>query len=128
MAKKSKAKEVIMLFLISLAIILIFAAIDYLTHSLKAEYSVPPRYFPNKILYGTIIGFIALLIFRKQKPLTKSLIFSAAISIILQARYYFEGYPKSFVFLFLGIHFAILLATSFACFKIMEKNKIKLLS
>ena len=124
--KKLGVKEILLTLGIAIAIVLTFSFFDYLVHSLNIEYSVPPRYFPHKILYGTIIGFVTLLIFRKQKPLTKSLIFSAAISILLQIRYYLEGYPKDFVFLFLGIHFVILLAISFGLFKFLEKKKIKL--
>jgi hypothetical protein len=123
--KKLRIREVLLTLAVAIVIVLTFSFFDYLAHSLNIEYSVPPRYFPHKILYGSIIGFIALLIFRKKKPLIKSLIFSAAISILLQIRYYLEGYPKNFVFLFLGIHFVILLATSFCLFKFLEKKKIK---
>jgi len=123
--KKLGIREVLLTLGIAIAIVLTFSFFDYLIHSLSEEYSVPPRYFPHKILYGTIIGFVALLVTRKQKILTRSLIFSAATSIILQIRYYLEGYPKDFVFLFLGIHFVILLTISFCSFKFLEKKKIK---
>lgn len=109
-------------FLIILMIILIFTLIDYFFHLLSAEYSVPSYYFRNKIIFGTIIGFITYLLIRKQKPLAKSLIFSAVISILLQTRYYLEGYPKDFVFLFLGIHFAILWLVSSIIFKYLLKE------
>lgn len=123
-----KIKEACLTFLIVLATILIFTFIDYLAHLLSSEYSVPTRYFTNKIIYGTIIGFLTLIIFKKQKPLLKSIIFSAAVSVILQIRYYIEGYPKDFVFLFLGIHFIILIGISITLFKMLQKKKIKYLT
>ena len=100
---------------------MIFAFIDYLFHQLSNEYDVPGYYYKNKIIYGTIIGFLAYLLTRKQKLLTKALVFSAGVSILLQIRYYLEGYPLDFVLLFLGIHFVILLAVSWRVFKSAEK-------
>lgn len=105
-------------FFIVLGIILIFALVDYFFHQLSEEYSVPPYYFPNKIMYGTIIGFITYWLFIPMKnPWLKSLIFSAIIAILLQIRYFLEGYPLDFVVLFLFIHFAILWLVSWVTFK-----------
>lgn len=121
MSKKFGVKEVVLLFLLSLGVVLIFALFDYFVHSLSESYSVPSRYFSNKIIYGTLIGFIALLVLRKQNTLVRSLVFSGVVSVLLQIRYFLEGYSKSFVFLFLGVHFLILLVVSFAFFKLLEK-------
>ena len=114
-------KKIIYSFITASVIILIFAFIDYLFHQLSNEYDVPGYYYKNKIIYGTIIGFLAYFLTRKQKLLTKTLVFSAGVSIILQIRYYLEGYPLDFVLLFLGIHFVILLAVSWRVFKSTEK-------
>ena len=121
-------KKLFLLFIMVLGIILIFALFDFFAHTLNVEYSVPPRYFPNKIIYGTLIGFVTLLIFKKQKPLVRSLFFSGVISVLLQIRYYLEGYPKDFVFLFLGIHFIILFILSFSLFTFLSYKRITILT
>lgn len=102
-------------------VILIFTAIDFLTHLLSESFAVPEYYFRNKIIYALLWGFLIYLFIEKMKPLKKSLIFSAAISIILQLRYFLEGYPKWFVFLFLALHFIMLEAASYTAFKISDK-------
>lgn len=117
-------KNLVIALLIILVIILIFTFIDFLIHLLKEEYSVPSYYFRNKIIFGTIWGFVVYLFARKLKPIAKSLIFSLAISVVLQIRYYLEGYPKDFVFIFLGIHFVILFVVSYLTFKLIEKFKL----
>jgi hypothetical protein len=109
---RGNIRNAILTFLTALVIILVFAFLDYLAHSTSDEYAVPPRYFPNKIIYGTLIGFVTLLITRKLKTTAKSFIFSTTVAILLQTRYYLEGYPKDFVFLFLAIHFIILYTVS----------------
>ena len=114
-------KKIFITFIVVLGIILIFTLGDYFIHILDEEYSVPSRYFTNKVIYGTIIGFITFLFVKKKKLLTKSLVFSAVVSILLQVRYFLEGYPKDFVFLFLAIHFAILLPISLIIFKLFEE-------
>lgn len=119
--KKINLKKYALIFFTVLGIILIFALIDYFFHRLSKEYDVPSYYFKNKIIVGTLIGFVAYLFFAKQKIWIKSLAFSATISILLQIRYYFEGYPLDFVLLFFGIHFAILIAVSCLAFKLLKK-------
>ena len=118
---KPKVKVTFKSFLIVLGIILLFTAIDFFTHSLSKEYAVPGYYYMNKIIFGAIIGFVAYIFVRNKKPLPKSLIFSAAVAVLLQARYFLEGYPLSFVIEFLFIHFAILLAISYPVFKLLKK-------
>jgi len=78
-------------------------------------------YFRNKIIFGTIIGFIAYFIANKQKLFVKSLIFSVTVSVLLQTRYFLEGYSLDFVLLFLLIHFIILLPVSLIFFNIFNK-------
>lgn len=121
--KKEKLswKKVIWIFLSVLGIILLFTLIDFFVHQLSPKYDVPSYYFRNKIIFGTLLGFFSYLVVRKQKLLVKVLVFSAIISVLLQIRYYLEGYPRDFVFLFLGIHFVILLGVSWLVFKLAEK-------
>jgi hypothetical protein len=111
-----------MIFLVVFSIILIFTFIDFLAHKInEAEYGVPGYYFRNKIIFGTLIGLGLYYFIRKLRVFKKALIFSIIISILLQTRYYLEGYSKEFVFLFLGIHFVILLFASYFIF-LLEKR------
>lgn len=122
---KINYKELIFGFLIVFGIILIFAGFDYLIHLTSAEYSVPSRYFPNKIIYGTLIGFITYLFIKNKKPVSKAIIFSSVVAILLQIRYFIEGYPLDFVVTFLFIHFFILLITSWIVFNKFKQKKAK---
>ncbi|MDP3765702.1 MAG: hypothetical protein Q8R04_04250 [Nanoarchaeota archaeon] len=114
-------KNLTFILLFVFAIISIFAFIDYFAHSLSEKFSVPSYYFRNKVIFGTIIGFIAYLIFRKKGLFARALAFSASVSALLQARYFMEGYPLDFVVLFLFIHFIILLPVSLMVFKMIGK-------
>lgn len=118
--KPETFKKIGITLLTILGIILIFTFIDYLIHILNKEYYVPSRYFANKIIYGTIIGFITYSFLKKKTLLTKSLIFSLVVSILLQVRYFLEGYTLSFIILFLIIHFLILWPTSWIAFKVTK--------
>ena len=121
--KNISVKKIILDFLLTLGIILIFGLIDYFSHQLSAEYAVPPRYFPNKIIFGTIIGAISFwLLAGVKRPWLKALIFSVIIAALLQIRYFFEGYPLDFVILFLFIHFVILWLVSCGAFKFLKLN------
>ena len=114
-------RSLFFIFLFIFAIISIFTFIDYLAHLLSEEYFVPFWYFRNKLIFGTIIGFIAYLIVRNKGLFARALAFSTSVSVLLQAGYFMEGYPLGFVVLFLLIHFIILLPVSLAVFKISEK-------
>lgn len=114
-------KYYILSFFVTLLIILIFAGLDYLIHSLSNEYSVPSYYFRNKIIFGTLIGYLSYLLFQKRSVFVKSLLVSLLVSVLLQVRYFIEGYPLDFVLLFLFVHFIILLPVSFVVFKISTK-------
>jgi len=108
-----------------LALILSFSSIDYLFHLISPDWAVPEYYFKNKIIFGFLWSIPAAYVALKfPKIWKKFLFFSAAISIILQARYYWEGYPLDFVFIFLGIHFAILFVLSLGMFKLLDNYKL----
>ena len=118
---KLKIKKIIIILVSVLFIILVFALIDYFFHLLSEEYSVPSYYFTNKIIYGTLWGLGAYYFIRKLSPIKKSVIFSLIVSVFLQVKYFLEGYPLDFVILFLGIHFVILLITSWIVFSFVRK-------
>ena len=118
--KKAKLKEYITFLFISFIIILILTIIDYFIHSLSPDYAVPSYYFRNKVIFGAIIGFIVLIFAQKLSISKKSAVFSAVVSLLLQVRYFLEGYPKKFVLEFLFIHFLILLPVSWIIFKLIS--------
>lgn len=109
--------------LIIIGIILVFTFLDYLVHQLSTEYAVPDYYFRNKIIYGSLWAILFYFIIRKWNKGTvlKSLVFSALISIVLQARYAYEGYSWEFVIEFLFFHFFILWIVSGIAFKAFRK-------
>jgi len=57
---------------------------------------------------------------RKKDPFIKSLFFSLTVDVSLQIRYFLEGYPFDFVFLFLLLHFFILFPVSWIFFKFIK--------
>lgn len=125
MLKKERGREfslnqafVIIIFIFE--VILVFTFFDYVFHTLSPDYSVPSWYFTNKIIYGTLIGFVTYLFVRKKSIMQKSLILSAVVSILLQVRYYFRDYAINFVILFLIIHFVILFIVSYLGMKITK--------
>ena len=120
---KLNFRSLIFIFVSMLIVILIFTAIDYYVHSLKEEYTVPSYYFKNKIIFGTGIGFIAYIFIRKMGWHWRAIAFSAVISILLQTRYFLDGYPLKFVFEFMLFHFLMLLPASLIVFKLMDTMK-----
>ena len=122
--KKSNWKNISFTIAVIILIILIFSFFDYLVHSLKDSYSVPSYYFKDKIIFGIIWGLIVyfVIIKRISSLAYKSIAFSALISIILQVRYAYEGYPINFVVLFLFIHFFIIWIIAYLGFRIINKG------
>ena len=124
--KKRKVKEnfgfkkgfVALVFIFEL--ILVFTFFDYFAHTMSPDYAVPAYYFTNKIIFGTIIGFITYLFIRKMPVVQKSAVLATIVAIALQIRYALAGYPASFVLLFLVIHFAILFIVTYVGCKIAK--------
>ncbi len=110
-------KNYLLVFLFFLAAVFIFDFIDFLFHGLSPAYSVPERYFRNKEIYGTIIAFITYLFVQKKSLWTRVFIVTAVTTILLQMRYYLEGYPLGFVLGFLVIHALILIFVLYFGFK-----------
>ena len=112
-----KTERYLITFSFFVAAILVFDFIDFLFHGLSPAYIVPERYFRNKAIYGILISFIVYLFVQNKKLWTRILAISLVVSILLQVRYYLEGYSLEFVFLFMVIHFGILLVTLWLGFK-----------
>ena len=123
--KNISFRKYVFVFLIIFLIILIFTFMDYLIHSISKEYAVPSYYFKNKIIFGMGIGFISYLFLKRLSCFAKSLFFSLIISILLQIRYFLEGYSIKFVLEFLVIHFLILFVVSLIVFKLLENKILK---
>lgn len=101
-----------------LELMLVFAFFDYVVHTVNPDYTVPLYFFTTKIIYGTLVGFIAYLFVRKKPLIQKSAILAAVVSVLLQIRYLLAGYPTSFVLIFLIIHFVILFIVTYVGCKI----------
>ena len=114
-------KKIFLTIVFSVVIILFATGIDFLFHQLSEEYSVPSRYFTNKIIYGAVILFLCLAVFRKISPSDKAIVVSLITGSLLQVRYFFEGYPLEFVFVFLSIHFFALLVPSWIILNKIDK-------
>ncbi|MBI5400850.1 MAG: hypothetical protein HZB12_01920 [Candidatus Yonathbacteria bacterium] len=89
--------------------VLIGTGLDFLAHQIRVDYAVPSYYFPDKIIFGIIWGIVIYwFVSRKIKNrLGAALSFGAFLSALLQVRYFLEGYPVSFVLIFLGVHFVV---------------------
>jgi len=109
------------LLLISLIIICIFGVFDYIIHALDEEYAVPSYYYRNKIIFGTLIGFGVLLFTKKFSLRSRMFLFSGIVALLMQIRYFLEGYSLEFVFEFLIMHFVLLLPVAWVVLKYMNK-------
>ena len=108
---------------IMLLVLCIGTIFDWFAHQASPSFGVPSSYFRNKILFGTIIGFVALEILRKFVRSDRWLAFGSTltIAILLQTRYYMEGYDLNFVFLFMGIHFVVFFLPALVLFHFFKK-------
>jgi hypothetical protein len=112
----SKKMSLILIFI--LEVMLVFTFLDYLAHSLSLAYKVPSSYFGDEVIYGTIAGFFAYLLVKKEKILKKSLIFSAIMAVCIQLVYLSIGYSWNFILTFLIINFVTMFIVSYLGFKI----------
>lgn len=107
-----------------LVVICIGTVGDWFAHGLSPRFAVPEYYFPHKILYGTIIGVIALWLYRRFLPSDRWLAFAVALTtaILIQVRYYLQGYDLTFVFLFAGVHFVVWFIPAVILFPLFRKT------
>jgi len=109
---------------IVLAVIVIGTVFDWFAHGLSPRFAVPEYYFPHKVLYGTIIGSIALWVYRLwiKNDRLLALAVTATVAVLIQVRYYVQGYDLTFVLLFAGIHFVIWFVPAFLLFPAFRKT------
>lgn len=119
---KEKLNNITFSLLLLMIVILLFTIFDNSIHGLQDIWSVPEYYFKDKIPFGFLWGIVGLIFARKvHNTYLKALTVSGIISVTLQTRYFLEGYPLSFVFLFLLFHFIILYFLSLGMFLILKK-------
>jgi len=99
-------------------IVTIAVLLDFAAHSVSQAFYVPWEYFRNKIIFAILYGFIALWLLQKiNSSLRKSAIFSAVLAVLLQIKYFLQGYDIFFVILFLFLHFLMFLVPSYVIFR-----------
>lgn len=105
---------------LALMILIVLSAtgIDWFVHQISPEYAVSSEYFSNKIIYATFWGLLGLLALRYLHNVTaKAILISLFISVILQTKYYLQGYSLSFVIQFIFIHFLAFLLPMLVIFR-----------
>lgn len=99
-------------------IVLSATGIDWMAHQLSPAYSVPSDYFSNKIISATIWSLFGLLALRRENNMSvKAAWISFMIAVILQTRYFLEGYNSAFLILFIFVHFFAFLIPMTIVFK-----------
>lgn len=114
------SKKMSLTLIFVLKVMLVFAFLDYLAHSLSAAYTIPSSYFGSEIIYGTIAGFFVYLLVKNMKIFKKSLAFSAIMALCIQLVYLSIGYSLNFVLTFFVINFVTLFVVSYLGFKIAK--------
>ncbi|MDD4988851.1 MAG: cupredoxin family copper-binding protein [Candidatus Pacebacteria bacterium] len=117
---KNKTIDVLFVGINLLIVILLFTIFDHMAHGLEGAWSVPDYYFRNKIPFGFLWAIVGYFFTRKIENIwLKSLILSCFVGVILQTRYFLEGYPLDFVLIFLVIHSVILFILSVIMYKVL---------
>ncbi|VVB80829.1 Uncharacterised protein [uncultured archaeon] len=116
-----KLKPFILRFICILAAVLVFTFFDWIVHSSFEALAVPSWYFRNKIIYGTIIAFVASLVFRKVSIPKQAALITIFTVGLLQIRYALYGYPWWFHVIVLTEHAIFLFITSFVALKILSR-------
>ena len=102
-----------------LIVVLVATTIDYVVHSLSESFYVSFDYFTNKVFFATIWGIVGVFVFRNyiKNPTKLAIATSAFIAVVLQTKYFLQGYPLFFVFLFMFLHFLMFLVPSIPIFR-----------
>ena len=109
-------------FAIVFVVCIIATLIDFIVHSSSPKFYVDLEYYRNKIIFATLWGMVSLFVFKKVKSVyKKAFIFSGVIALLLHVKYFFLGYDKFFVFLFLFLHFFMFLAPALILFKLYKE-------
>jgi hypothetical protein len=104
--------------------ILFGTGLDWIVHQMSPAFAVPDWYFPHKILYGTLIGFAAVLVVGRYTKRYRWQAFWMAliVAVLLQIRYLLLGYPPSFVYFFLGVHFVVFFLCALVLFRYLPRT------
>ena len=97
----------------SLIVILIFTAVDYISHQyLEKNYQlekVPYAYYQNKVIFGTILLVIAVFLSKQLHLNTYPLIFAVTAFVVIGLQFnYYSTYSSKFNYIVLLLHYAIL--------------------
>ncbi|MEK6855271.1 MAG: hypothetical protein AABX73_03545 [Nanoarchaeota archaeon] len=109
---------------IVLLIVVVATLIDWGVHSSRPEFFVDFEYYRNKIIFATLWGLVALWIaskYRIESTNKRALIFAGLISVVLQTKYFLQGYDLFFVFLFMFLHFFMFLIPALIAFNKYKK-------
>ncbi len=99
-------RDILVRFVQIVAAVAFATAIDYATHALSDRFAVPEYYFRNKVIFGVLWACVGFYLFRRVRSAAYlSALVSGTIAVLLQFRYFLEGYATWFVFLFLFLHF-----------------------
>lgn len=60
-------------------ILIVATTLDYFAHSTSPRFGVPPEYFRNKVIFGSLIGLASLWIFRSKRNMVVGALSYAAI-------------------------------------------------
>ena len=114
-----KIKNILKQIGLMLIVVLVATTIDYIVHSLNESFYVSFDYFTNKVIFATVWGIVGLFIFRNyiKNPTKLAIATSAFIAVVLQTKYFLQGYPLFFVFLFMFLHFLMFLVPSIPIFR-----------
>ena len=96
---------------LNIVVVTFGSLVDYGAHLMSPLFSVPPPYLPNKLMVGSLIAVVAFYVGRRfiRTPDRLALFVCAVVAILLQVRYFLEGYNLFFVFSFLVLHFLMFL-------------------
>ena len=114
-----KSKKNLQQFGLILLIITLGTAIDWVVHHTSSNFSVPFEYYPNKIIFGAFWGFVSFKVLRHwfKTPFSIAAGICAVVSIVLQTKYFLQGYDIRFVILFMFLHFGMFILPAIPIFK-----------
>jgi hypothetical protein len=103
-----------------LAMMLVGTLIDFAVHSTRQAWYVEFAYFPAKIIFGTVWGYIAFRLLRRTLGTGSvrglALGVPALIALFLQTKYFYQGRDLGFVFFFMFAHYLMFLPPAFFIF------------
>lgn len=105
---------------IIMLVIVIGTFFDFFAHNASPRFAVPGEYFINKIIYGSLFGLIFFKIsrnwFKVTRPGYLAFWMSLGVAVVLQTKYFLQGYNLFFIGLFMILHFIMFLAPAYLLF------------